>query len=368
MVLRNGADDLENAALNGANPVNGVPNSPRGGIRRAHSARIVPGSRLSSALEDLDVEGDEKNSRKSRHQAVVSGLAYCASSCSMILLNKYLLSGYNFNAGISLMFYQNLISVIAVVILSFLGAITIEPITWKLVRVWFPVNVIFVGMLVSSIYSLKNMNVAMVTILKNMTNIVTALGEMYLFGKHHNRKVWGSLLLMVLSAVAGGFTDLSFHGVGYAWQILNCFLTAAYSLTLRKVMDTAKQATKSGNLGEFSMVLLNNSLSLPLGLVLILLFNEIEYLSTLPILSLPTFWLVITLSGLFGLAISFTSMWFLYQTSPTTYSLVGSLNKIPLSVAGIALFRVPTSLPNLLSIIFGLFAGVVFAKAKMSSK
>lgn len=80
-------------------------------------------------------------------------------------------------------------------------------------------------------------------------------------------------------------------------------------------------------------------------------------------------------------------------------SLVGSLNKIPISIAGILLFKVPLSLPNLFSILFGnwsmlwltaisvvfsisfgfywprclknkkisgLFAGVFFARAKMS--
>ncbi|KAJ6733682.1 GDP-MANNOSE TRANSPORTER 1-RELATED, partial [Salix koriyanagi] len=50
-------------------------------------------------------------------------------------------------------------------------------------------------------------------------------------------------------------------------------------LTLRRVMDTAKHATKSGNLNEFSMVMLNNTLSLPLGLVLIFVFNEVDHLS-----------------------------------------------------------------------------------------
>ena len=50
-------------------------------------------------------------------------------------------------------------------------------------------------------------------------------------------------------------------------------------LTLRRIMDTAKQHTKSGNLNEFSMVLLNNILSLPLGALLIFAFNEVEYLS-----------------------------------------------------------------------------------------
>lgn len=41
------------------------------------------------------------------------------------------------------------------------------------------------------------MQVAMVTILKNVTNLITAVGEMYLFRKRHTLRVWGSLFLMV---------------------------------------------------------------------------------------------------------------------------------------------------------------------------
>lgn len=299
------------------------------------------------------------------NQALLSGLAYCLSSCSMILINKYVLSGFDFNAGISLMLYQNFVSVVIVSFFSKLGVISTEPLTWRLIRIWFPVNVIFVGMLSTSIFSLKYINVAMVTILKNVANVMTAIGETYLFNKRHGTKVWTALILMIISAISGGATDMSFHPVGYSWQILNCFLTASYSLTLRRVMDVAKQATKSGQLNEFSMVLLNNVLSLPLGILLTVAFNEVDYLSKTPLLKMPIFWLVITLSGLLGLAISFTSMWFLHQTSATTYSLVGSLNKIPLSVAGILIFKVSTSFENILSILFGLLAGVFFAKAKM---
>ncbi|XP_018827633.1 GDP-mannose transporter GONST1 isoform X2 [Juglans regia] len=319
------------------------------------------------------IKDGEKTARSNRvlkipNQALLSGFAYCISSCSMILINKFVLSSYDFNAGISLMLYQNLISVIIVSILSFLGIISTEPLTWRLVKVWFPVNVIFVGMLITSMFSLKYINVAMVTVLKNVTNVITALGEMYLFSKHHDSRVWAALFLMIISAISGGITDLSFHAVGYAWQIINCFLTASYSLTLRRLMDTAKQVTKSGNLNEFSMVLLNNTLSLPLGILLIFIFNEVDYLTRTPLLRLPTFWFVMTLSGVLGLAISFTSMWFLHQTGATTYSLVGSLNKIPLSIAGILIFKVPTSLENSASIFFGLIAGVIFARAKMRER
>ncbi|KAL5644489.1 hypothetical protein ACJX0J_024933, partial [Zea mays] len=102
-------------------------------------------------------------------------------------------------------------------------------------------------------------NVAMLTILKNVANVLTASGETYFFKKQHGTQVWVALMLMIISAVPGGITDLSFHAMGYIWQTLNCVLTVAYSLTLRHVMDSAKQVTKSGNLNELSN---NNLMSL----------------------------------------------------------------------------------------------------------
>jgi hypothetical protein len=38
--------------------------------------------------------------------------------------------------------------------------------------------------------------------------------------------------LQIISAVSGGITDLSFDAVGYAWQIMNCILTASYSVRI----------------------------------------------------------------------------------------------------------------------------------------
>ncbi|EXC01472.1 hypothetical protein L484_022044 [Morus notabilis] len=336
--------------------------------RRALIDRFFRGNRGAVSSHGIEVDGDEKREHGigKKSGPFLSGAAYCISSCSMILLNKVVLSGYNFNAGISLMFYQNLISSLVVVLLGFTGAASVEKLNSKLIMVWIPVNVIFVGMLVSGMYSLKHINIAIVTILKNMTNILTAIGELYLFRKHQNQKVWTVMFLMIISAISGGITDLSFDIVGYAWQVLNCVLTASYSLTLRRVMDEAKKATRSGSLNEASMVLLNNLLSLPFAIFLILLFGEWEYVINADVTKLPMFWVVATASGLLGLAISFTSMWFLHQTGPTTYSLVGSLNKIPISIAGLVLFKVPLSLSNSFSILFGLFAGVFFARAKMS--
>ncbi|XP_008457382.2 GDP-mannose transporter GONST2 isoform X1 [Cucumis melo] len=350
--------------------------------RRALGDRFFRGNQTVKNNGLLDGDETREHGLGRKTGPLLSGTAYCISSCSMIILNKVVLSSYNFNAGISLMFYQNLISSIVIILLGLCRTVSIEKLNWKLIRLWIPVNLIFIGMLVSGMYSLKYINIAMVTILKNVTNILTAIGELYIFRKRQNQKVWTAMFLMIISAISGGVTDLTFDTLGYGWQITNCVLTASYSLTLRRIMDEAKKLTRSGSLNEASMVLLNNLLSLPFGVVLIILFGEWAYVMNADVIKLPMFWVVATASGLLGLAISFTSMWFLNQTGPTTYSfllqtpdvkslfssLVGSLNKIPISIAGILLFKVPLSPSNLFSILFGLFAGVFFARAKMSSK
>lgn len=47
------------------------------------------------------------------------------------------------------------------------------------------------------LFSLKYINVAMLTILKNVANVITASGETYFFKKHHGTQVWIALALMV---------------------------------------------------------------------------------------------------------------------------------------------------------------------------
>lgn len=72
-------------------------------------------TKISGNENDVEngIAGSEKDKtlRTSRsikipNSALLSGMAYCISSCSMILINKLVLSSYDFNAGISLMLYQ----------------------------------------------------------------------------------------------------------------------------------------------------------------------------------------------------------------------------------------------------------------------
>jgi len=309
----------------------------------------------------------EKAPREKPLRGMASCCAYALTSTSMVLMNKYVLSGFGFKSTNTLLLYQTVCCVVLVKLTHLLGLIKLEPITWQLIKVWAPVNVIFVGMIWSSFFALKFLGVAMLTVLKNCTNLLVVFGDIVFFQRKQPTLVWVSLGLIILSALCGAATDLSFHSQGYFWQLLNCVFTAAYSLYMRGVMNKVSSVTESGKpLDEFTMVLLNNLLSAPLIIILILVFDEFPQVLHEPALQSTGFLVAATCSGVLSLAISFSSLWFLSETSPTTYSIVGSLNKIPTAVAGMIFFRAPVSMPNLLSISVGLIAGVCFTQAKLT--
>lgn len=108
----------------------------------------------------------------------------------------------------------------------------------------------------------------------------------------------------------------------------------------------------------------NNILSVPLLVILVFMFGEHLTLQDDAALHSPTFLSVALVSCMLGFSISYATLWFLSTTTATTYSLVGSLNKIPVAIIGIFAFQAPTTTANLASIAVGLLGGVLFVRAK----
>ena len=128
----------------------------------------------------------------------------------MVLLNKATLSSFAFQSPISLLMFQCLVCVLLVRFCHAVGVIKLEPWSFAIARLWFPVNVIFVGMIWTSFFALKSLGVPMATVLKNMTNLFTICGDYLLYGKVYGVGVWLTLALMTVSAVCGAATDLAF--------------------------------------------------------------------------------------------------------------------------------------------------------------
>jgi GDP-mannose transporter len=60
-------------------------------------------------------------------------------------------------------------------------------------------------------------------------------------------------------------------------------------------------------------------------------------------------------SGVSAFGMSYASAWCVRTTSSTTYSMVGSLNKLPIAVSGIVLFGDVATFSNVSAILIGMF-------------
>lgn len=132
-------------------------------------------------------------------------------------------------------------------------------------------------------------------------------------------------------------------------------------------MQVAPLTANKRKLDEFSMVLYNNVLSIPMLLLAAGVNGEFATIASEPALHNPRFQAAACLSAICGFMISFCSLWFLSTTTATTYSLVGSLNKMPIALLGLLFFDSTWDAKNVASIGVGLAAGVVFVRAKQSS-
>ena len=73
-------------------------------------------------------------------------------------------------------------------------------------------------------------------------------------------------------------------------------------------------------------------------------------------------------SGLAAIFLSYCSAWCIRVTSSTTYSMVGSLNKLPIAVSGLIFFDAPITFGSVSAILLGFVSGLVFTWAKVRQK
>ena len=75
----------------------------------------------------------------------------------MVLLNKAALSSFDFHCPNSLLLFQCALSVVLVQLCALSGLVKLEPWNLKIIRLWLPVNIIFVGMIATSFLALKDL-------------------------------------------------------------------------------------------------------------------------------------------------------------------------------------------------------------------
>ncbi|KAF2159879.1 hypothetical protein M409DRAFT_37845 [Zasmidium cellare ATCC 36951] len=312
---------------------------------------------------------------------VLAILSYCGSSILMTVSNKYCVSGTGWNLTFFLLAVQSIVCIMAISTGKAMGLITYRDFNTDEARKWFPVSLLLIGMIYTSIKALQFLSIPVYTIFKNLTIILIAYGEVLWFGGSVTGMALLSFGLMVLSSIIAAWADIthaltSYGGdsttgeaaekiatlnAGYLWMGMNCLCSAGYVLGMRKRI-------KLTNFKDFDTMFYNNLLSIPILLIGSLLLEDWSSANLAvnfppgrqgPMIAAMIF------TGLSSIFISYTSAWAVRATSSTTYSMVGALNKLPIAISGLVFFDAPVTLASVSAIFVGFVSGIVYAVAKI---
>ncbi|KAJ5290769.1 GDP-mannose transporter [Penicillium angulare] len=309
-------------------------------------------------------------------------LAYCFSSISMTVVNKYVVSGSSWNLNFLYLAIQAVICTAAILVLRQMGMIpNLAALESRKAKKWLPVSIAFVGMIYTSTKSLQFLSVPVYTIFKNLTIIAIAYGEVLWFGGKVTPLLLLSFGLMVLSSVVAAWADIqsalngdghsdetaaaiSTLNAGYAWMGLNVFCTASYVLGTRKFITSL-------NFKNWDTMYYNNLISLPIMIVCSLVtedWSSANLARNFPVETRNNLMIGMLYSGLGAIFISYSSAWCIRKTSSTTYSFVGYLNKLPLAISGIVFFGAPVTFGSVTAILLGFFSGLIYGYGKLKQK
>jgi GDP-mannose transporter len=103
--------------------------------------------------------------------------------------------------------------------------------------------------------ALQYLSIPVFTIFKNLTIILIAfLERFYLNGPNVTSLILLSFMMMVLSSLVAGFSDVTEHEFnigGYFWMLVNCLSTAVFTLMM-------KATIKKVNFKDYDTVYFNS--------------------------------------------------------------------------------------------------------------
>eukprot|EP00934_Nitzschia_sp_Nitz4_P000328 Nitzschia sp. Nitz4//scaffold27_size158506//87913//89149//NITZ4_002604-RA/size158506-snap-gene-0.201-mRNA-1//1//CDS//3329545500//328//frame0 len=289
---------------------------------------------------------------------------YSFCSVSMVLANKSLASSYNHlidgDLNILLVVFQAIVAVACVEFSKFMKWVEYPNFNLTTAKQWAPVNVFFCMMLFTGMAALQYNSVPMVTIFKNVTNIITTAGDAYFFDATTESLVVVAFGIMLSGAVAAAWNDIEVTWIGLFWMALNCVSTAGYVLYM-------KFATKNVKLSKFGMVFYNNLLCIFFLLPAAYMMGQVQVFFATDAIHTVDYFTKNVFAGFVGFFLNFASLNCVSVTGPTTYAIIGSVNKIPVAFLGYILFDNAITRETWFFICVSMAGGFLYSYAKIQT-
>jgi len=217
--------------------------------------------------------------------------------------------------------------------------------TWRQVKYWSFIPVIFSGMFVSSMFSFQYLTLSMLVILGNLGPLITLPIESCVMPPDKLPTTTGPMIVSLLVVFAG--TIIYCHGVqtsvkGLFLSLLNTVLAVVSRVAQRRLLSI--ECGGSSGLSIESCMLLNNSMGLIPTVLLSMWLGEFARADVQQwFMSIST--LLLILSGVIGSGICYFSLAVVREISATSFMVMKNIVRVAVVAVGVLVFLDPIKLP-----------------------
>jgi hypothetical protein len=266
---------------------------------------------------------------------------YGCTSLVLGLLNKALLSSYNFSCIFTLLTAQKgLELLLCVVSRDFFknpfGVPRFDRDTYvKSLRM----GVLMVANVAIGLWGLSIVNVPMFFCIRRLVSPTIIFYEAVFLGKMTPMDVTTAIGLIFAGTIIAGWDTLNSDIIGYSITFLNNLITAASSSAQKEFADAAKAAklTTAENSAWFTMYYTALT-ALPLSAALAVSSNEVATFAAFEHVDKGTFWFGFVVSLAIGPLLTYSSILCTTFNSPLAMSVTGNVKDVASTVLGAVLF------------------------------
>ncbi|GAB1601569.1 UDP-N-acetylglucosamine/UDP-glucose/GDP-mannose transporter-like isoform X1 [Argonauta hians] len=258
---------------------------------------------------------------------VLSALFYGCCSFLIIVINKTILTNYNFPSFQFLAIGQMVAGLLVLFVGKELSIITFPEFSIDIFRKVCPLPVIYMVNLLFGLGGTKKLNLPMFTVLRRFSILFTMILEYFVLKTRAPGYIQFTVFLMIFGAIIAASSDLTFDLIGYIYIFLNDFFTALSGVYTKKKLDT-KELGKNG-------LLFYNSLFMLIPATVIAKFTGgLENITSFPEWNNLGFVLCFTLSCIMGFILNYSIVLCTSYNSALTTTIVGVIKNLLVTYIG----------------------------------
>ena len=294
--------------------------------------------------------------------ALLSILLYSVFSSSMLLVNKLTLHFIHLPSLISLV--QICFSVVFVVGAKATGLLQVDDLERGKAGTYSIYVALFAVALLCNMKSLATSNVETVILFRSLTPMTVAVLDCMFLGREApSPRAWGAYALVAAGAVGYARSDAAFLSAGagaYKWP-------AAYAAIISVEMAYGKAIVHGVDMRSkiWGPVYYTNALAVPVMGGLFLAGDETATVRDAYLSATPAAVALLLAGCVLGTGISYAGWLCRSQTSATTYTIVGLMNKCLTIFANQLVWRRHASARGVAALLLCLLGGVVYRQAPL---